>query len=57
MFRAIGMLFEAITELANCVNILARTGTAVAEQFEAEQLCELAKKRALLTQQEELKEV
>ena len=54
MFKSFGMFFSTINELLSAVNIVARTGTAYAEQFETDAQAQLAKKRAALAQQEEL---
>ncbi len=56
MFKAFGMLFSSLNELLSAVYIVARTGTAYAEQFETDALAQLAKKRAVLAAQEELTE-
>ena len=56
MFKAIAMIFSTITEAATALNIVARTGTKYAMQFEAEADIALARKKATLAQQEELTE-
>jgi hypothetical protein len=45
MFKSLGMFFSTINELLFAVNIVARTGTAYAEQFETDAKTQLAKKR------------
>lgn len=57
MFKAIGIAFLSTARIFNIVDILAKTGEAYAQQFEAEALAQLAKKRAILDQQEELEQV
>ena len=54
MFKAISTFFSTITEAMTGLNIIARTGTKYALQFEADAQTQLAKKRALLLEQEEL---
>ena len=54
MFKSFGMFFNTVNELLSALNIVARTGTAYAEQFETDAQTQLAKKRALLLEQEEL---
>ena len=56
MFKAISTFFSTITEAMTGLNIIARTGTKYALQFEADAQTQLAKKRAALAQQEELAE-
>jgi hypothetical protein len=48
MFKSLGMFFSTINELLSAVNIVARTGTAYAEQFETDAQTQLAKKRDAL---------
>lgn len=57
MFKSFGMFFSTINELLSAVNIVARTGTAYAEQFETDAQTQLAKKREVLRLQEPLMEV
>jgi hypothetical protein len=54
MFKSFGMFFNTVNEVLCALNIVARTGTAYAEQFETDAQTQLAKKRALLLEQEEL---
>ena len=54
MFKSFGMFFSTINELLSAVNIVARTGTAYAEQFETEAQIQLARKRDALRLQEPL---
>ena len=48
MFKSFGMFFNTVNELLSALNIVARTGTAYAEQFETEAQAQLAKKRDAL---------
>ena len=57
MFKAIGMFFSAVYHIFSTLDILARTGTKVALQFETEQDLALAKKRQSLKDQEKLSKV
>ena len=52
MFKSFGMLFNTINEVLKSLNIVARTGTAYAEQFETDAQTQLAKKRDTLRLQE-----
>jgi len=56
MFKSISMIFNTITEIFTALNIIARTGTKYARQFEAEADIQLAQKKALLLQTPELAE-
>ena len=48
MFKAISTFFSTITEAMTGLNIIARTGTKYALQFEADAQTQLAKKREAL---------
>ena len=56
MFKSISMIFNTITEIFTAANVIARTGTKYALQFEAEADIQLAQKKALLLQTAELAE-
>lgn len=56
MFKSIGMFFSIITEVFTALQTVAKTGTKVAQVFEMEQDIAIAKRRAALAAQEELKE-